>query len=85
MSIRQTDRQGRVQIPSYIRRQLQIQGGTNLEVSLDGNGIRITPHSERCSLCGESGNLLTLRIGGSVRSVCENCARKIAAEMEGEQ
>lgn len=61
---------GSINIPVAIRRQIGIQGGDAMEVSLDNGVITIKPYMPRCILCGTNENV-NYKMHG--KYVCEHC------------
>lgn len=78
---RYVDDVGRVLLPNHIRKALNLQKGTALEVDLEENGtIRIRCVEERCVLCGESVEgqpRAELTIGPDKKYVCQHCAQAV--------
>ena len=78
---RYLDAQGRIILPNHIRKALNLNAGSVVEVDMDTNGtIRIKPSSERCTICGEGLDDVphaTIKIGSTQKHICENCANLI--------
>lgn len=75
-SIRYLDAQGRVILPSHIRKALNLTTGNVLEITLeDDNTIKITPTEERCVICGSTVKEKYIRPHDKL--VCEDCALAI--------
>lgn len=78
---RYVDDVGRVLLPNHIRKALNLQKGTALEVELEDTGtIRIRCIEERCVLCGESVEgkpRAELTIGPDKKYVCCACAQAV--------
>lgn len=49
--IRPLDRIGRLVLPIYLRRQLNIYGRAPIEISVDGDSIVLKKYKERCTFC----------------------------------
>ena len=76
-TIRYLDPQGRVILPSHIRKSLNLTTGSVLEVNLEDDGtIRITPTEERCVVCGSAVKEKYIRPHD--RLICEDCAIAIS-------
>lgn len=63
---------GSISIPVALRRDIGIQGGDPMEVSLKGGEIMIRPYIPRCVFCGETESVATL----SGKGICSKCAQK---------
>lgn len=73
------DAQGRVLIPPHIRKELGLNAGQVVEVSLEDGIIQILPTGDRCYVCGESGaDLIEVTIGPGKKHICNHCANVIA-------
>lgn len=57
---------GRVQVPAYIRNQLNINYGDNVAVTAEGGKIILTPQKNLCQVCHK-----VLELGES--KVCKKC------------
>lgn len=84
-SIRYIDNQGRIVLPSHIRKALNLGPGWCVEVTLDDdNTIRIRPTKERCSICGEpvgDKGFTELSKGQDRKLICYSCAQAVAKAM----
>lgn len=84
-SIRRVDDQGRIIMPSHIRKALNLNQGAVVEVELDDDGtIRMKASAERCAICGESveGKRFTPLTNGQDRKlICYDCAQAVARAM----
>lgn len=78
---RYVDDVGRILLPNHIRKALNMQKGTPVEVELDESGtIRIRCIKERCVFCGESvvgQPRAELTIGPEKKYVCCACAQAV--------
>lgn len=76
-TIRYLDQQGRVILPSHIRKALNLSQGTVLEITLnEDNTIRIKPTEERCVICGSVSKEDYIKAHDKI--VCEKCAGMIS-------
>ena len=85
-STRKMDGQGRVILPSYVRKALDLKENSSVTIEMtDMGSILITPERKRCCICGE---LVTDKDHHTIKSwngdkyICEICAGKIR---EGEK
>lgn len=75
------DAQGRVILPTHIRRDLQLNPGQPLNVMQAGDTIEIRPDVERCHFCGKSVDKqqhTEITIGNNKRLLCAACAEAVA-------
>lgn len=70
---------GSINIPVAMRREIGIQGGDPMEVSLNNGVVMVKPYTLRCIFCGSTENVKKL----SGKGICPGCAAKAAREMEG--
>lgn len=75
------DAQGRVILPPHIRKELNLNAGQLVTVSLEGGAIKIQPAEERCVICGEAATDKYL-IAHKAERICETCAKAIAARVK---
>lgn len=78
------DAQGRVILPPHIRKELNLNAGQLVTVSLEGGTIKIQPAKERCAFCGEAAKDKYL-VGPKATLICGNCARAIATTVRKEE
>ena len=78
------DAQGRVILPPHIRKELNLNAGQLVTVSLDGGTIKIQPAEERCAFCGESATAQYI-IGPKLTRICRHCAQAIATTVKKEE
>ena len=71
------DAQGRVLLPPHIRKELNLNPGQLVNVSLEGGTIRIQPAEERCAFCGEAATDKYIT-GPKTTRICRSCALAIA-------
>lgn len=71
------DAQGRVIIPPHIRKEMRLNAGQLVTVSLERGTIKIQPARERCALCGSAeGRFVD---GPNDTRICRSCALAIAS------
>ena len=77
------DPQGRIMIPSYIRKDLKIEPGTTVIIDVNGGGIRIRNAQSVCFVCGKTvkkpSDMIAMHGSGEM-SICSACAKKIEEE-----
>lgn len=75
------DAQGRVILPPHIRKELNLNAGQLVTVSLEGGTIKIQPAEERCVFCGGSvhDQYMTGPLG---TKICKSCKAALAATLE---
>ena len=72
---------GSINIPIALRRQIGLQGGDPMEVSLEKDGtISIKPYSPRCMFCESTEDVKKMQLG---KYICRGCTEKAAELMEG--
>lgn len=69
---------GSINIPVALRRQMGIQGGDPMEVSLNNGVVTVKPYTPRCMFCDTTDNVKLLFGKG----ICPECARE-AVRMTG--
>ena len=83
-STRFIDPQGRVILPSHIRKALNLNPGNVVSVEVVDGTIRIRPEIERCAVCGgsaDNGPCAELGTGNNRKLICYQCAQQIAQKM----
>lgn len=75
------DAQGRVILPPHIRKELNLNAGQKVSVSLEAGVIQIRPAEERCVFCGKAANDEPI-ISPSGVSICRSCAEAIASTIQ---
>lgn len=70
---------GSINIPVAMRREIGIQGGDPMEVSLDNGMVTVKPYTPRCVFCGSTENVRKL----SGKGICPECAAKAVQATEG--
>ena len=78
------DAQGRVLLPPHIRKELNLNPGQLVNVSLDGDTIKIQPAEERCAFCGEATQDKYI-IGPKMTRICRPCRLAIATTVKKEE
>ena len=77
------DAQGRVIIPPHIRKELGLEAGRRVTVSLEAGTIHIRQAEERCACCGGSANDAPFAsYTGAL--ICRSCAEEIASVLGGD-
>lgn len=71
---------GAIGIPVAMRREIGIEKGDPMELSLEGGAITIRPYTPRCIFCGTT-ERTDYKLNG--RTVCRNCSRMMAELMKG--
>lgn len=76
-SIRRLDGQGRVILPSYIRKKLNISKDSAVTIDLNEEGdIVIRPAEERCAICSEllpDTSYITIPTPHGEKHICKRC------------
>lgn len=75
------DAQGRVILPPHIRKELNLNAGQLVAVSLEGDTITIKLAEERCVFCGEA-TKDQHTIGPQKKRICRSCAMAIATTVQ---
>lgn len=75
--VRNMDELGRVVIPMELRRTMELDPGTPLEIFVESGSILLRKYNPGCILCGGTDNLAY--IDGKT-PVCRKCAEKIGAQ-----
>ncbi len=70
---------GSINIPVAMRREIGIQAGDPMEVSLNNGMVTVKPYMPRCIFCGSTGNVRKM-LG---KGICPECAAKAVQAMEG--
>ncbi len=71
--IRKPDAQGRILLPIEIRRNLQWDNTTGLEIFSDSNGVFLQKHEKGCVFCGSDKDVHTFE----KKKVCKNCIERL--------
>ena len=78
------DAQGRVILPPHIRKELNLNPGQLVNVSLEGGTIKIRPAEERCAFCGEAATDKHIA-GPKETRICRRCALAIAMTVRNKE
>lgn len=74
MIFKKTGKRGGLTIPAVLRREMGLQEGDPVEITLqDNNHIEIKQYTPRCVFCGSNDQVQ--EIGG--KGICRNCCRKV--------
>lgn len=80
-SVRRLDAQGRVILPSHIRKALDLTESSAVEITMnEDSSVTIRPAEERCCICGEGVEgkpHATIRTLNGEKYVCKPCAEVI--------
>ena len=84
-SLRYVDDQGRIILPSHIRKALNIGKGHTVTLDLDDDGsVRIRAVKERCCICGkgvQNKHCSEVTVGSDKKFVCFDCAQAVSRAM----
>lgn len=72
-------RNGSISIPISVRRDMGIQSGDALEVTVTEDKMILQPYQIRCCFCGTLDGVRKYE----GRGICEECIRKVLKEMGG--
>jgi len=67
--VRQVDPLGRVVLPIELRRSMNVEPGTSLEIFTDGSEIVLKVYQPSCVFCGEARNV----IDHKGKKICPSC------------
>ena len=85
-SVRRLDGQGRVILPSHIRKTLNLTTDSAVTIDMTEDGtVLIRPAEERCCICGEGVTgqpHLTIETWTGPKYICETCDEQIHREGE---
>lgn len=70
---------GSINIPVAMRREMGLQGGDPMEVSLEGGTVTVKPYAPRCIFCGTDEGVAH-RLHG--KYICTGCAEEMLTGME---
>ncbi|MGN0153486.1 MAG: AbrB/MazE/SpoVT family DNA-binding domain-containing protein [Lachnospiraceae bacterium] len=71
---------GSINIPVAMRREMGLQGGDPMEVSMKGGIVTVTPYTPRCLFCETTESVH--RFMG--KGICENCAKAVMERISKE-
>lgn len=78
-SVRRLDAQGRVILPSHIRKAMNLTESSAVEITMnEDSSVTIRPAEERCCICGEKLTKTRVVIGGTDKKICKQCADLVA-------
>lgn len=78
-SYKKVSSHGSICIPAAMRREMGLQGGDSMEVSLDNGTVTVKPYIPRCIFCDATEAVTVFRGKG----ICPECAREAVHIMEG--
>lgn len=73
--VRKIDSLGRIVLPIELRRVLEIDEDSTLEIFVDGEEIVLKKYQPACIFCGEAKNVTQYR----GRNICTDCKKEIEA------
>lgn len=73
--VRRLDTLGRIVFPKELRRNMQIETGTPLEILVDGDKIVLKKYNPACSLCKSDDEVVNF----NNRYICKKCIEDIKA------
>ncbi len=73
--IRKVDNLGRIVLPVELRRQLDIDVKSDVEIFVDGGQVILRKYAPNCVFCGSTENLVEFE----GKNVCVTCVGKLAA------
>lgn len=74
---RNLDDMGRIVLPIELRRRMNLEEGTPLEIFTQGEQIILQKHTEACVFCGNRKDLVPFR----GRWICSSCREEVAREL----
>lgn len=79
MGMCRVDKTGRISIPHKVRREMAINTGTELEISISGESVILEKVENRCVFCRSKDNLKVVLNG---YCVCDDCRDILACIVE---
>jgi len=76
--VRHLDDLGRVVVPKALRNTLGWPEGSEVEILVDGEEVRLRRYLPGCELCGETQQLKVVWVGGRHVRLCWPCMEAIA-------
>lgn len=73
-TVRKIDSLGRVVLPIELRRTLEIDEDSSLEIFVEGNSIVLRKYEPACVFCGEARDVVTFK----GRNVCKACREALS-------
>lgn len=70
---------GSICIPAAMRREMGLQGGNPMEVSLSGGTVTVKPYTPRCIFCEATEDVVIFQGKG----ICPQCARGVVEIIRG--
>lgn len=71
--VRQIDKLGRVVLPIELRRKLDIDQDSSLEIFVDGDSIVLKKYQPACVFCGEARDVVSYK----GRNICRACLKEL--------
>ncbi len=71
--VRQIDKLGRVVLPVELRRKLDIDQDSSLEIFVDGDNIVLKKYQPACVFCGEASDVVSYK----GRNICRSCLMEL--------
>jgi len=75
IATRKIDEIGRILLPRELRRELQIEADTDLDIYADDEGIVLQKTLPTCKICSEKNNLT--QMAGKCVYICAGCRRSV--------
>ena len=72
---RRVDEMGRIVLPAELRRSLELETGTPLEILTDGNSIVLRKSAHQCAFCGTNNEEELSPYRG--KYICDQCRRDL--------
>ena len=70
---RKVDELGRIVLPKELRRTMDIDVGTPLEIFVEGDGIVLQKYSPSCIFCGNASHVIHFK----GKTVCRDCLHQL--------
>ena len=71
---RKIDQLGRIVIPAEIRKTLEMEFKTRLEIKIEGEKVILSKYKERCAFCNSTDKVSKFR----GKNICEKCIEEIS-------
>lgn len=72
--VRRIDSLGRIVLPIELRRVLELDEDSSLEIFMEGNQVILKKYEPSCVFCGEAKNVASYK----GRNICEKCRKAIS-------